>query len=157
MKNLLKKIWDYVKGLYEALIGTSEKYVPIAIRIVEGVKKVVESPVDDVVAAILKTAIPGTTDDVVIDKVKIIIENWLPKIALELRIINSINGIDDPNEQLKAILNEIRKLSVKGKWINYHDFAVMIIDLLADGRWTWADSVQLAEYTFQKLDQNKEL
>ena len=40
MKKVLKKIWNWVKDLYDGLVGSTKKYVPVAIKIVEGIKKV---------------------------------------------------------------------------------------------------------------------
>lgn len=157
MKKLLQKVWSWVRGVYEKVMGTSTKLVPVAIRVVEGLKRAMEGNVDDVVAFIIKRAIKGEADDLIIDKVKKMVEDWLPKIALELNIINSINGIEDKNDQLKAILDEIKKLDQKGQWITWHSYAVMIIDLLADGEWSWSDSVVLAEAVFKELEKEGRL
>jgi hypothetical protein len=151
MKKFLMRIWDWVRSTYDRLIGASQKYVPLAIRIVEGIKKVVESPVDDVVAEILKAVIPGTGDDLAIDKARVMIEKWLPKVAIELRLIDAANNIEDPNEQLKAMIAELQKFDIKGQWAMWHEIAVMLIDMLADGEWSWADSKVMAEYIYQNM------
>lgn len=151
MKKILKKIWETIKNIYNHLIGDTQKYVPIAINIVEGMKKVMDTPVDDVVLEIIKVAIPGDADDKVIDKVKSVVETWVPKVLLELKIVNSIAGITDVNAQLQAILAEVKKLCPETQAILWHGFASLCIEKLSDGKITWSDGVALAEWFFQNV------
>jgi hypothetical protein len=151
MKKLLSKIWNTIRNLYDSLVGNTRKYVPVAIRIVEAIKSVVDSPVDDIVLGIIKLAIPGTTDDKLIDKVKETVEKWLPKILLELRLVDSISTIEDPNEQLKAILAQLKLSSDETQAIVYHGLASLILEKLSDGELSWSDSVAISEYYYKHI------
>jgi DNA polymerase III delta prime subunit len=151
MKKFIANIWNKIKDLYNSLIGTSKKYIPIAINIVEAIKKVTDSPVDDIILSIVKAAIPGTADDVMIDKVKDTVEKWLPKILLELRLWQSVSNIEDQNEQLQAILKEINLSSDETKSIIYHGLAALILEKLSDGELSWSDSVAISEYYFKNI------
>jgi len=151
MKKFIARIWKTVKDLYNSLIGTSKKYIPIAINIVEAIKKVSDSPVDDIILSIVKAAIPGTADDVMIDKVKDTVEKWLPKILLELRLWQSVSNIENQNEQLQAILREINLSSDETKSIIYHGLAALILEKLSDGELSWSDSVAISEYYFKNI------
>ena len=91
----LKEIWGVVKTAYDKLTGATKKFIPVAINVVEGIRKAMDSPVDDVVLTIVKTAIPGDADDKFIDKAKATIEQWLPKILIELKLVESIAEIED--------------------------------------------------------------
>ena len=102
MKKLLKKIWNFIKKIFDKLDDSVKVVVPTATKIVEAVKAVMDSPVDDVIAEILKRVIPGTTDDVLIDKVKEFIEKMLPKVLIELNLVNSISSIEDENEKTES-------------------------------------------------------
>lgn len=155
MKKLIKKIWETIKSLYEKLMGTTQKFVPIAINIVEAIKKVTDSPVDDVVLYIVKTAIPGDADDKIIDKVKSVVEKWVPTILLELKIVHSISGMTNINDQLNAILTEVKKLSPETQAILWHGFASLCIEKLSDGKVTWSDGVALAEWFYQNIYQKE--
>lgn len=154
MKKLINKIWQAVRSLYDRLAGKTKKYVPIAIKIVEGVKKVMDTPVDDVILTIVKGAIPGTADDVMIDKIKATVEKWLPKILLELKLVDSIANIEDPNLQLKAILAQLKLSSDETQAIVYHGLASLILEKLSDGELSWSDSVAIAEYYYQNIQKN---
>lgn len=149
MKKLLKKLLNWVSGLFNSLEREVKKYVPVAINIVEGVKDVIDSPVADVVLAITKKAIPGEKDDVLIDKVLTFVKNKLPMLLLELKMVNSIAGIEDPNEQLKAILAELKFTSDRSKNAFYHGLASLILESLSDGELTWGEAVMVAEYYYQ--------
>lgn len=151
MKKLLKKIWDFIKNLYEGLVGTTKKYIPIGIKVVDAIKKVMDSPVDDVILSILNMAIPGDADDKLVAKAKVVLEEWIPKILLELKIVEGISNITGTNEQLQAILNELKKLSPETQAIMWHGIASLIIEKLSDGELSWSDSVAIAEYYYKNI------
>lgn len=153
MKKFLKKLWAGISKAYKALVGTTQRYVPIAINIVEQVKKVMDSPVDDIILSIVTAAIPGDADDKLVAKVKGIVEEWLPKILLELQIVDAIAGITDPNEQIKAILAKLKFSSKETQNIFFHGFCSLLIEKLSDGNISWSDSVALSEYCYQNRDQ----
>lgn len=151
MKTFLKKIWNAIRNLYDSLVGNTRRYVPVAIRIVEAIKSVVDSPVDDIILGIVKLAIPGDADDKLIDKVKETVERWLPKILLELRLVDSIANIEDPNQQLQAILAQLKLSSDETQAIVYHGLASLILEKLSDGELSWSDSVAIAEYYYKNI------
>ena len=108
MKKLIKKIWDGIKNLWAKVVDKTRDMVPVAINVVEAIKSVIDTPVDDILAEIVKRAIPGTADDFIVDKVRLTIEEWVPRILTQLVIIDGIANIDNPNDQLKAILERLK-------------------------------------------------
>lgn len=157
MKKFLQKLWAGIVDLYDRLVGTSKKVVPLAINIVEAIKKVMDSPVDDVILEIIRLAIPGDADDKMIAKVKDIVEKWLPEILLRLKLADSIAGIEDKNEQLKAILEQLKLSPDAVKNVYYHGLASLILEKLSDGKIQWADAVAISEYAYQHLIIKKEI
>lgn len=156
MKRLLQKVWNWVKDLYEGLVGTTKKYVPVAIKIVEAIKKVMDSPVDDVALAIITMAIPGDADDKLVKKVKEFVEDNLPKFLVELKIINEISNYPDLNSQLQGIITELKKLSPTAQAALWHNFASLCIEKLSDGECSWADAVVLSEWYYNNVYKVKE-
>lgn len=108
-----------------------------------------DGPVDDVILSIIKNAIPGNADDVLIDKVHKTVQEWVPKILLELNLVNSIANIEDTNEQLKAILAQLKLSSDETKNIFYHGIASLILEKLSDGKFDWTDATAISEYYYQ--------
>lgn len=152
MKKLLKKVWNFVKRLWESLDNTVDEYVDVAIKITEAIKKVVDSPVDDIIFTLLKnTGVNGA----LLDKVQSTIEKKLPKILEKLLIIQDIAEIDNPNEQLKAILASINFKDDQSKAAFYHSLASMLIEDLSDGELSWSEAVVLAEFIYNKKYKEK--
>ncbi len=151
MNKLLAKIWRAVHLAYHKIVEETRQWVPIAVNVVEGIKVVMDTPVDDVVLSIVKLAIPGGADDVVIDKIKSTVEQWLPKILLELKLVDGIANIDDPNEQLKAILAQLKLSSDETKNIIYSGLASVILEKLSDGKLSWSDAGAISEYYYKNV------
>jgi len=148
---LVGRILRAIASIFNGLSGELKKLIPIAISVVQAVKTVMDGPVDDIILSIIKSSIPGDADDKLIDKITATIKEWLPKILLELRLGESIVGIQDPNEQLKAILNQLKLSSDETKNIVYHGLATLIIEKLADGKISWSDSIVISEYYYKNF------
>jgi hypothetical protein len=149
MKKLIRKIWKAVQKAYSKIVDSTRQYVPIAIEVVEALKRVMDSDVDDVVAEIIKRVIPGKADDLLIEKIKTTVELWLPKILLELRMVQGVAQQQDVNTQLKAILAELKLSSDESKAIVYHGLATLILEKLSDGELSFSDSAAIAEYYYR--------
>jgi len=148
---LVGRILRAIASLWKGLSKELKVLVPIAINIVQAVKTVMDGPVDDIILAIIKKAIPGDADDALIDKITNVVKTWLPKILLELQLVESINKIEDPNEQLKAVLAQLKLSSDETKDIVYHGLATLIIEKLADGEISWSDSICISEYYYKNF------
>jgi len=151
IKKLLSVVWVFIVGLWNKVDALVEKATPIAIKIVNEIKKVNESTPGDIIDMILSKAIPGTADDAAIDIIRAKLREILPNVILALNMSESIAKIEDPNEQLKAILVAINMSSDQAKNAYYHSFCAMIIQALSDGKLTWSESVQLGEYYYSYL------
>lgn len=157
MKKFLLKLWAGIVDLYDKLVGNTKKVVPIAINIVQAIKKVMDSPVDDVILEIIRLSIPGDADDKMIAKVKDLVEKWLPEILLRLKLVESIADIEDKNEQLRAILEQLKLSPDAVQNVYYHGLASLILEKLSDGKIQWADAVAISEYAYQHLIVKKEI
>jgi len=77
--------------------------IPIAIEVVNGIKKFIDSPTAD----FLTSVIPSTVDD----QVKIFLRTILPSVLKGLHKWESIINIEDENIQLKLIVEELKTLT----------------------------------------------
>lgn len=148
MKKLLKKIFTFIRRLYSSLKDETKQYLPVAITVVEGIKKFIDSPIDDVLVGIVETVIPSLPKDK-IALVRTKLEEVLPKILLEMNLINSIASIEDPNQQLQAILDALKLSSDDVKAEKYHTIASKILVVLSDGKVTWGEAVIFTEWYYQ--------
>jgi division protein CdvB (Snf7/Vps24/ESCRT-III family) len=131
MKKLFIKILGFIKKSFKKLQDSTKEYIPLAIHVVEAIKKVMDSPVDDIVLTVLTMVIPNIPKEEV-NVIKDKIQAALPKILLELNIINSIANIEDTN----AILDAIKVSPDDIKAEKYHTLASKLLVILSDGKVT---------------------
>lgn len=124
-------------------------YIPVAINIVNGIKKVMDNPVTDMVTGIVTAAIPGTADDVLVSQAKVILNKWLPVILLKLQKAEDIVNIPDLQDQLKSALNELKFSSDTAKDMFWNDFAGLVLSELTTGKVTLQQAKVLVETYYQ--------
>jgi hypothetical protein len=73
----------------------------------------------------------------------------LPKILIELNLVNSIAGIEGTNEQLQAILNALKIAPDEVKAEKYHTLASKILVILSDNKISWGEAVIFTEWYYQ--------
>jgi hypothetical protein len=151
LKLFLAKMLAFIAGMWKKLDSLVDKLAPVAIKIVDEIKKVNESTTGDIIDLILSKAIPGTADDVAIDIIRAKLKEILPKILLGLNMSESIANIQDPNEQLKAIIAAINMSPDEVKNAHYHTLCAMILQAAADGKLSWSESVQIAEFYYTNI------
>lgn len=126
-------------------------FCPIAINVVEAMKKVNDGTVGDVIEFIVTTAIPGNKDDIVVKALRGKLKLILPKIITQLTIVNSIAEVEDENEKLKAILSAVNISPDETKNALYHSFGALALEKLSDGKLSWSEAVQLTEWWYLNI------
>lgn len=130
-------------------------YIPIAINIVNGIKKVMDNPVTDMVAGIVTSAIPGTADDILYKEAETILSKWLPVILLKLQKAEDIANIPDLQGELKAALNELKFSSDEAKEIFWNGFAGIVLRELTAGDVTLQQGKVMVETYYQTFIANQ--
>jgi hypothetical protein len=87
--------------------------------------------------------IPGTLDD----SIQKLLKEYLPKLLDILNKVESIAVIEDPNERIKAIVNEIQLSQSDAKDILLHGIAGKLIEVTTDN--PWGKSSIIAESAYQ--------
>ena len=159
--DFIKKTLAYVTNLYQSLTSSYKQIIPVALNIVEGIKNFTDSPTEDVILEIVKAAIPGTADDVFIDKANLVVKQWVSFVLAELQIANnnlpkgSVKlTLNNDNDKLKASLKKLNACSPETKKIIYHGLAALLIEKLSDSKVAWGDSTLLAQYSYTNLNKN---
>ena len=148
LKHFLQKIWEGIAHLFQGLEHELKVLVPVAIKIVNEIKLINDSPVADIIEQLLKPLGLDPAIAAIREKAKTV----LPKIILDLGMIDAINGITDPNAQLQAILVKINLSPNATKNVFYHGLASLILTELSDGNFTWSDATAVAEYYYKHLN-----
>lgn len=148
MKKLWIKISNFIKRLYIKLVDETKIYIPIAIKVVEVLKQILDSPVDDIILTVVGALVPNIPANK-LATIKDKIQAELPKILIELNLVNSIAGIEGTNEQLQAILNQLKVSPDNVKAEKYHTLASKILIILSDGKIGWGEAVIFTEWYYQ--------
>ena len=142
---IFKKAWNWVTGLWSKLDKKADQIVPVAVNVVQAVKKAIESETFEVVKEIVKNTIPGTVDDAIIDKAVSIAEKNIPVIDIQLEIIKAISETEGTPEQMKASLSALKNV-FGDKWEKFTTgLAQSIIEAFSDGKCTGAEAYRLAK------------
>ena len=151
MKNYLKKVGELISKLWTRADAVIDKVTPIAIKVVEEIKKVNECATGDIIEQIVTAIIPGEKDNLTLALLRKNLYVILPKVLLQLNMVQAISSIEDPNEQFRAIINSINFVSNEGKNAYYHILCAKIIEALSDQKLTWSESVYIAEYYYNNI------
>lgn len=99
---LLTKFKNWLFKTFKSVKKELKTIIPIAIDVVNAMKKFVDSPGCD----FLTSVIPGTIDN----QLQTFLSNILPEIWKGLHKWQSIIGVEDVNQQMKLILEELKTL-----------------------------------------------
>lgn len=136
----MKKIIDFLKRLFSKAKFLTEKYVVPAVHVVEGFKKVVDSPTTDILSAL----IPGTVDDLIILKLR----KALPKALTALKLVEKAGNETSLEGLVRIAAEQVRDLPQDQKSIVLHNIAVMLASYLSDNRLSISEAIMLSEYIY---------
>jgi len=142
MKKLLQKIAEWIKKLFGNLLPELQKAISVGVTITEAIKNF--DTANPIVADILTTIIPGDLDD----NIKAKIREELPKIVVELKLVDATLGLKDPNEIILAAVKVIQQLDGDYSSAFLHSLSILIAQVAADGKLTWQDAIYLAEWFY---------
>jgi|GEM_PF-1396790 len=161
MKKFFRKIWSWIKKMWKKVNDIADEYVPIAVNVVEAVKKAIESKKFSVIVTIIETFTPKATDEI-IDTIIALLKKYIPKISLQLQIIEAITDEEDPVKQIELIFQKIGEGITDEQWQKFcTGLAQEVLYTLAkdsDGgsKITWAEAGTLIEYYYQNyVNQSK--
>jgi hypothetical protein len=109
---------------------------------------------------IIKFAIPGNTDDKIIDKAMELAKKYIPEIAIRLKIISSIAGIEDTNEQMLAVVEALKGVNKDTQSDYWHELAAQVLKALANEspggiKITLGEAGVLVEYHYKNYIQKQ--
>lgn len=150
---LFKELGKWIKGwrldkLLKKANTNGKTLLPIVIAVLEKFKKALASKAVDTANDIIQ----GEWDDIIVEKLRV----GLPKLLLKLKMIESAIGIEDPIEQLKAILGSLEFSSDAERNAFLHSAGALILELLSDGDFSWGDSVVVVQLFYDYEHKKKE-
>lgn len=141
--NFLKHIWQGIKHIFDGLLPVLKQAVHWGVVITDAIKTFDANHPD--VADILTAIIPGNADD----NVKTKLREALPKIVVEMRLVDATLGLTDPNEIMKAALKVIEQLDGDYKSAVLHNLSILTAQVVSDGKLDWKDAVYLLQWYYE--------
>ncbi len=141
LQTFLTKIWNEIKNLFDGIPAELKTAVHIGVVVTENIKNLVDSPVVDVLTAI----IPGDLDD----QLKTWLRAKLPVILTELKLADSCGALTDPGEITQCAVKVLQGLDGDIKSAFLHNLSVLIAQVASDGKLSWADGVLILQWYYQ--------
>ena len=151
IKIILLKVKAFVLNIFDKADELVERIAPVAINVVEEIKKINETTTGDIIELIITKAIKGEADDLIIRNLRVKLKEKLPEVIEVMRLALNIAKVDDKNLQAKMVLDAINFSPDQIKNAHYHTFCSMLIESVSDGKLTWGESVILAQYVYDNL------
>ena len=142
IKSFINGIWARVQSLFNNFPASLQSAVHIGVTVTENIKLFVDSPLADVLTAI----IPGELDDTL----KAVLRKELPVILVNLKLAENCGSITDPQLITKCAVQTLQNLDSVIKSVFLHNLSVMISQLAADGKLTWSEGVCIAEWYYKQ-------
>lgn len=140
---MIKKFRLWLISLFNKTKVFVEKYAKPSIQTVENIKAVIDSPVTDVLTAL----IPGNLDDLTKDALR----KALPLVLQDLKIVQDCAGATPEEIALKA-LAAMAAYSKGDKQKAYTDIAAKLADYISDDhQLDWGEISSLIVYTYKEL------
>lgn len=145
--NFFKTLISKIGALFSALPAELKQVVSIAVVLTENIKKFVDSPVADILTAL----IPGEADD----RIKALLRAYLPGLLINLNLFKECADQPSIEEQVKCAVRYIQGLPDGNERTKIlQQLSGNIAELAADGKFDWADSVYLAKWYYQNKFKN---
>jgi len=141
LQSFLSKIWDEIKALFSGMPAELQTAIHIGVIVTENLKNFVDSPTADVLTAL----IPGDADD----ELKDLLRARLPVILTELKLADSCAGLTDPAQITECAVKVLQGLDGDVQSAFLHSLSVLVAQVAADGKLSWADGVYLLQWYYQ--------
>lgn len=142
LKTFLHNIWASISHLFGGLAAEAKVAIHYAAIITDAIKNFDTAHPE--VADILTAIIPGNVDELIKQKLRAA----LPKIVVELRLVDATLGLTDPNEIMLAAVKVIQGLtgSVRSSFLN--SLSTLIAEVTADGKLDWNDAAYIEKWFY---------
>jgi hypothetical protein len=100
LKSFLTQIWNTIQSLFNNFPTKLKASVHIGVTITENIKTIIDSPIADILTAI----IPGEMDD----KIKQILRKGIPIILTNLKLTDECSKLTDPQEIINCAIKHYK-------------------------------------------------
>ncbi|WP_295772887.1 hypothetical protein [uncultured Mucilaginibacter sp.] len=137
----LKKIWKQIKALFDRIPSEIKSALHIGVVVTENLKIFVESPIADLLTAV----IPGHIDD----RIKQILREKLPILLTQLKLADTCSNSANANEVVSCAIEQLKLMDGNLRNATLHNLSVLISQLASDGKLDWKDGAYVMEWYYQ--------
>lgn len=142
LSKLLKSIGEFFSRLWHGLLPELKAAIHVGVVITNAVKEFdLNNPA---IVDIITSLIPGNLDNKIVAKIR----EALPKICIELKLVDATLGLTDPQEIVKAAIKTMQQLSGDYKSAFLNSFSIIVAQVAADGKLDWNDAAYLLKWYY---------
>jgi len=148
MKKLFEKLSSFVKSILGNIFDEFKKHSEAAVKVTGNIKKLVESPIADVVV----TVIPGDIDNAIVEKLRKV----LPEVTQKVAILHGILKENDTNSDIIAsVIENLKQMNPDARVTFWVLFSGELNKALSDGKLDLAEAFVLSQMAYIELKKNK--
>lgn len=148
MKKLFEKLSSFVKSILGNIFDEFKKHSEAAVKVTGNIKKLVESPIADVVV----TVIPGDVDNAIVEKLRKV----LPEVTQKVAILHGILKENDTNSDIVAsVIENLKQMNPDARVSFWVLFSGELNKALSDGKLELAEAFVLSQMAYIELKKNK--
>lgn len=142
---MFKKIGEFFSKVFKSGIDFLKPKAECAVKVVNVIKDVIESPFADVLVNLTKTDI----DNGLLKKLRII----LPKVVFTLLTVDVIVNAGSTDEEIiQALVEYLRKQNNTLRAAYYTALAAKIHESLEDGKISFGEAVSITQIVYQSIN-----
>jgi hypothetical protein len=148
MKKLFEKLSSFVKSLLGNIFDEFKKHSEAAVKVTGNIKKLVESPIADVVV----TVIPGDIDNAIVEKLRKV----LPEVTQKVAILHGILKENDTNSDIIAnVIENLKQMNPDARVSFWVLFSGELNKALSDNKLDLAEAFVLSQMAYIELKRAK--
>ena len=144
----IKKTWLKFRSGWNNLDDKVKKVSVIAVKVCEAIKNSVDNGTFDTASSIADSVIPGDQQPL-FKIVKAFIKEKFPRIIIQLQIVGDISGLNNADEEMKAIINRLKLLSNDEKNKALQEISGIVVDYFSDGVLSKGELKSITDYAYQ--------
>lgn len=149
-----KTAWLKFRSGWNNLDDKVKKVAEISVKVCEEIKKSTENGVFDTLSMIIDSVIPGDQQPIFKLLKNYLVKN-LPKIIIELKLVGSISGLNNPEEEMKAIIAQFKILNNDQMNAALQEISAYIIDAFSDGELSKEERKYIVDYAVENFLKHK--
>jgi hypothetical protein len=139
----MKGVIRFLRKIFGIIEKLKSKLVPIAVNVVEAIKKAIDSGTVDIMKDIAIALLPDA-GDLIIERAVSYVKKNIPSLCLQLQIIDVSDTANGDVDVLNLALSKLKETQGE-KWDEFMSgMAGKLVEYLSDGKIDWKEAKELS-------------